>query len=138
MTSLATGALGLLLLVATVWDVRSRRVPLWLTLGGSAAGLILPVFGGTHAVTLGILGCAAGIVLVLPLVLQGGFGGADALVLGMVGAWLGWPTVLWAAWWSAIVGAGLALVAWRLGHTSLPYVPAIATGAIVTLLLIPQ
>ncbi len=82
----ASVGLAVLLMMATVWDVRSRRVPLWLTLGGSAVGLTLPIFGGTYAFTFGILGFAAGILLVLPLVLGGGFGGADALVLGMVGA----------------------------------------------------
>jgi prepilin signal peptidase PulO-like enzyme (type II secretory pathway) len=125
MTWLTSGALGILLLAATVWDVRSRRVPLWLTLGGTVIGLTLSILGGTHVFTLGILGFAAGIILLLPLVLRSGFGGA----------WLGWPTVLWAAWWSALVGAGLALVYWRHGNNSLPYVPAIAAGAIVTLLL---
>lgn len=130
-------ALAVLLMVATVWDVRSRRVPLWLTLGGSAMGLSLSILGGTHVITLGILGFAAGIILLLPLVLRGGFGGADALVLGMVGAWLGWPLVLWVAWWTALVGGVLALlVSWR-GQRTLPYVPAIAVGAVLAYLTSP-
>jgi len=125
-----------LLVAATLADLRSRRIPLWLSLGGCGAGLLAAAVTGFDVFLLSLAGFAVGVLLFVPLVLQGGFGGADALVLGMVGAWLGWPFILWAAWWTAIVGAILAIVVWRHGHRTLPYVPAIAVGVGIALLQI--
>ncbi len=63
-------------------------------------------------------------------------GAGDAVVLA-IGALGGWPFVLWAAWWGALAGAVLALVArWR-GQRWFPYVPALAAGALITLLTVP-
>ena len=125
-----------LLAAATVADLRSRRIPLWLSLGGCGAGLLTAAFTGFDTLLLSLAGFAVGVLLLVPLVLHGGFGGADALVLGMVGAWLGWPFILWAAWWTAVVGAVLAIIVWRRGHRTLPYVPAIAIGVGIALLVI--
>jgi len=124
---------GILLVVATVADLRTRRIPLWLTVGGSGAGLIVGAVTGFASFEVSLMGFAVGTVLFVPFVLRGGFGGADALVLGMVGAWLGWPLVLWAAWWAAIAGGGLAIVVWSRGRRTLPYVPAIAIGTGIAL-----
>lgn len=128
--------IAFLLAVATFVDLRSRRIPLWLSLGGCASGLLAAAFTGFDAFLLSFAGFAVGVLLLVPLVLRGGFGGADALVLGMVGAWLGWPFILWAAWWTAIAGAVYAVIVWRSGYRSFPYVPAIAVGVGIALLVI--
>jgi prepilin peptidase CpaA len=125
---------ALLLAAATLADLRSRRIPLWLSLGGCGMGLLVAALTGFDTFVLSLAGFAVGVLLLVPLVLRGGFGGADALVLGMVGAWLGWPFILWAAWWTAIVGAILAIIVWRRGHRTLPYMPAIAIDVGIALL----
>ncbi|MGH2352027.1 MAG: prepilin peptidase, partial [Chloroflexota bacterium] len=76
-------------------------------------------------------------VLLLPLVFTGRFGGADALLLAAVGAWLGWRVAVATLWWGALAGAVLAIVALDRGRRSFPYVPAIAAGAVLALLLPP-
>lgn len=124
-----------LLAVATVMDLRRRTVANWLTLGGIGAGLGATAIAGPAALGASWLGLAVGGLLLLPFVRRGGFGGADALLLALVGAWLGWPLVLWAAWWTALVGAGLALLARRRGQRTFSYVPAIALGTALALVL---
>lgn len=130
----ATPVVMLLLATATITDLRRRTVPVWVTLGGSGAGLLVAAATGWEALQLSLLGLVVGGVLLLPFVLAGGFGEGDALLLATVGAWQGWQFVLWTAWWAALVGAGLAVVAWRRGRRTLAYTPAIALGAALALL----
>jgi prepilin peptidase CpaA len=124
-----------LLLAAARSDLRMRRVPLWLTGAGIASGVLVAVLVGPPMLWTSAAGLTAGVLLFLPFVFLRGFGGADALLLGLVGAWLGWTAVLWAAWWTAVTGAVLAALVWRLGRRSFPYVPAILVGTVLALLV---
>ena len=110
-------------------------MPACLTCGGIAAGLLVAAMSGWDALRLSLLGLAVGGLLLAPLVWRGGFGAADALLLGAIGAWQGWQFALWTAWWAALVGAALALIAWRRGQRTFPYVPALALGAVLALLM---
>lgn len=120
---------GVILMVATVTDLRRREVPGWLTFGGIAAGVLVAAMSGANALFASLLGLMAGGLIVLPFVLIGAFGAADALLLAAVGAWKGPLFVLWTAWWMSLAGAVLAIVAWRRGQATFPYVPAVAIGA---------
>lgn len=132
---LAAPVLTVVLIAATVTDLHRRRVPALLTLGGTAAGLLAAALDGREALAASLLGLLVGGVLLLPFVWRGGFGGADALLLATIGAWQGWQFVLWTAWWMALAGGVLALVAaWR-GRRVFPYVPAIAAGAALAALV---
>jgi Flp pilus assembly protein protease CpaA len=158
-TDLAWGALLAVLAAATVCDVRSRRVPAWLTGGGVVAGVLLAAWAGPPALLGSLLGAVVGGVVFLPFVWRGWLGGADALLLAAVGAWQGWRVALLTAWWTALAGAALALAVWgwrrwrarrvprppdapsprRAGAGAarsepFPYVPAILAGAVLALL----
>jgi len=147
----AWGGLLALLGVAAVCDLRSRRVPLWLTGGGIALGVLLAAWEGPPALRASLAGAAVGGLVFLPFVLRGWLGGADALLLAAVGAWQGWRMALWTAWWTAPAGAALALGVWawrlwrlreqrdaaaRRGARAEPfaYVPAVLAGAALALL----
>jgi Flp pilus assembly protein protease CpaA len=134
------------LIVATVCDLRTRRVPVWLTGGGIAAGVVGAALMGPEALRGSLAGAAAGGLVFFPFVLLGWLGGADALLLATVGAWHGWQVAIWAAWWTAVAGALLAVVVWawrrRRGDvthgaraTPFPYVPAILAGTAAALFL---
>lgn len=128
-SALAAPVLAVVLVAATVTDLHRRRVPAVLTLGGASAGLLAAALDGRAALAASVVGLLVGGLLLLPFVVRGGFGAADALLLATIGAWQGWQFVLWTAWWTALAGAVLALVAaWR-GRRVFPYVPAIAAGA---------
>lgn len=133
----ATPVIMLLLAIASITDLRRRQVPTWITLGGSGAGLLVAAATGWEALQLSLVGLAVGGLLLLPFVLAGGFGGGDALLLATVGTWQGWQFVLWTAWWAALIGAGLALIAWSQGQRVFPYVPAVAVGAVLALFISP-
>jgi prepilin peptidase CpaA len=109
---LAWGALFAVLVAATVCDLRTGRVPAWLSGGGIAAGVLAAAWAGPPALGASLLGAAAGGLVFLPFVWRGWLGGADALLLAAVGAWQGWRLALWAAWWTALAGAALALAVW--------------------------
>jgi Flp pilus assembly protein protease CpaA len=61
----------------------------------------------------------------------GGVGWADVIILGAVGAWNGWSFSLRTALRTALIGAALAVIAWRRGSRAFPYFPAIALDAFV-------
>jgi len=127
---------GLVLLVATITDLRRRQVPLWLSIGFIASGVALGTLRGRDGLFASLLGLAAGTLPVVPFVVLGGFGGADLLLLGAIGAWEGWHFVVIAECWTALAGAVLALVAWRRHQSSLPYVPAILVGTAFAFLVV--
>lgn len=130
---------GVVMAIATVTDLRERRVPLWLTTGSIAAGLVTAALGGTERLLQGVIGMVVGGLLLAPFIVIGwvrgqeGIGGGDALLLAVVGTWMGWAFVISTAWWASLAGGVLALIAlWRTRslHTGFPYVPALALGAV--------
>lgn len=128
-----TLVVGAMLMVATFTDLRRGEVPGWLTFGGIAAGVLVASTNGADALVVSLLGMMVGGLIVLPFVLIGAFGTTDALLLAALGAWNGPLFVLWTAWWTSLAGAALAIIAWRRGLASFPYVPAIAAGTMLAL-----
>lgn len=136
-TSVDTLVVGAMLFVATVTDLRRREVPCWLTFGGITAGVVVASTNGADALHVSVLGMIVGGLVILPFVLIGAFGAADALLLAVIGTWKGPLFVLWTAWWTSLVGVALAIIAWRRGQVTFPYVPAIAIGATLALTISP-
>lgn len=134
--ALTFGTLVILVVVAiaTATDLRSRRVPIWLTLGTIFGGLALSQSAGMPGIWVSLIGLGAGVLVLLPMVLLGGFGGGDALLLGAIGTWQGWQFVVATTLWTAFAGGILALIAWRHGQRSFAYVPAIAIGTILAII----
>ncbi len=120
--------LGATLFAASACDIRTRHVPLWLSVGSLVAGSAVAASQGLSSLEQAALGVLIAALLTLPLGVWGGLGVADMILLAGVGAWESWRLVLWTAWWASLVGAVLALVAWRRRQRVLPYVPAIALG----------
>ncbi len=128
-------AIMVMLTIATITDLRRRKVPRWLTVGMILAGIIVAGVSGIEALEQSILGLVVGGALLLPFVLLGGFGAGDALLLAAIGTWQGWTFVLYAAVWMALLGGVLAIVALRSGHRNFAYLPAIALGTLVAQLV---
>jgi prepilin peptidase CpaA len=133
--SIATPFVISYLLVAAIVDLRQRQLPAWLTLGGIASGVLVATAAGLESLEVSLIGLLVGGIILLPFALLGGIGWADVLLLGAVGAWEGSGFALQTALWMALIGAILAIVAWRRGERIFPYVPAIALGAVVSSVL---
>jgi prepilin peptidase CpaA len=131
---------------AAVQDLATRRISNWIPAAGLAGGL------GWHVATSGWRGllaaaggAAAGFGILLVFYLLGGMGGGDVKLMAGLGALVGAGRLLEAALWTGAVGGLMALgyLAWaalrrRPGRDreSIPYAPAIAIGAWLS--LIPQ
>ncbi len=107
--ALSTAALIALVVLAVVWDLRTRRIPNALTVSGFLAALAIRALPGGEALLGGVLGGLIGLTLTFPLVLLGGLGGGDAKLLAAVGAFLGPANLPVALLVTALVGGVMAL-----------------------------
>jgi len=97
-------------------DVRTRRIPNWLTFGGAGVALAGHWFlGGTQGLIQSAEGWLVGVALFFPMFLLRGMGAGDVKLLGAVGAFLGPMGAVWAALFSVLAGGVLAIVvgAWH-------------------------
>lgn len=108
--------LAMVLAVATVSDVRTRRIPNSLTLAGCLAGLVLGALasGGSGFMEAG-KGLLLGFAISLPFWLLGWLGAGDVKLLAAVGSFVGSALVIEVLLATGIAGAVLAVGAllWR-------------------------
>jgi prepilin peptidase CpaA len=98
--------------VGAAVDLRTRRVPNWLTLGITALGITLAaanLTGQSIAAALG--GFAVGLLLMLPGHIVGATGAGDVKLFAAVGSILGPAGIAVAFVYTAIFGGALALTA---------------------------
>ncbi len=130
----------LFLAVAAVLDIRSRRIPNWLSLPGlawAAAASLLPATWRPTEAVLGVVVCG-GLMLLLALLSRGAIGGGDYKLAATIGAALGAAGglgVLAVAHLSAALVV-LPLALWRRTRTrAIPLGPFLALPAILALVL---
>jgi prepilin peptidase CpaA len=103
--------LALVLIIAVLCDIRSHRIPNWLTFSAIAAGIGYHLYlSGLQGFLFGIGGVAAGMALLMLFYLCGGMGAGDVKLMGAVGALLGPAGVFWSCLYTALVGGIYALI----------------------------
>ncbi len=136
------------LIVATFIDLDFMIIPDRISLGGMPAGLLasalVPSLHGEEAAVPALLASLAGLAagagsLYLVGVLgklafkKEAMGLGDVKLLGAIGAFLGWPGVLFTVMFSSLIGAtaGVAMIlaGAREWQTRIPYGPYLAIGA---------
>jgi prepilin peptidase CpaA len=111
-----TGILLGVVLIAAAIDLRTRRIPNWLTFTSIALGLVLQfVAAGPQGLLFGFLGVLVGGGLFFLPFLLGGMGAGDLKLMAAAGAFLGPKGALWAVLCTGIAGGVLALL-WSLLH----------------------
>ena len=141
--------------MALVTDVRTRRIPNWLTVSVLLAGLLVNMLAnGTDGAVSALTGAALGFALLIPFYAMGAMGAGDVKLLAALGAVLGPEVLLGAAAGGALVGGLMSLIILaRRGRLSLalhqlfvmhtvptpsgakaPYAVAIASGVYLVVL----
>jgi prepilin peptidase CpaA len=112
MTVIATQWFGAFAIagVACWFDVRTRRIPNWLTFPAAALGLIAATLahGGSGAAW-SAAGLLFGLAIFFPLFLLRGLGAGDVKLMSALGAWLGSSVIFGVAFYTALAGGVLAL-----------------------------
>jgi prepilin peptidase CpaA len=103
---------AVLLAMAAGWtDLRSRRIPNWLTVPGLAIGIAVnTVLGGWSGLKASLLGAALGLGLLLPFVLLRALGAGDWKLAGALGSFTG-PAMLLDLLLASVFVAGVMAVA---------------------------
>ncbi len=104
--------LPLLLMVAlaAVQDLRTRKIRNWLTLSLGWSGLLCSLFALTRISPMqSVLGLLAGFALTFVLFAMGALGGGDVKLVAGVGAWIGPTNVLAVFVLAALVGLVIVL-----------------------------
>jgi len=98
------------LAIASLVDLRQRRIPNWLTLGSAVSAIVLS-FTPLRIITPSdaLLGLILGFSLPLIQYLLGAMGGGDVKMFATIGAWTGPAGVLWIFLVAAIVGMVIVL-----------------------------
>ena len=107
MASLVVLALGLG--TAVVTDIRTRRIPNWLTGGIAAAGFGIAVGGGAVTPMQAALGMVVGLLLMLPGHVIGATGAGDVKLMAAVGAVVGSGSILRVFLYTAVAGGVFAI-----------------------------
>ena len=100
-----------ILAIAAAWtDLRSRRIPNWLTVPGMAFGVAANgILGGWIGLKMSLLGLALGLTLLLPFVLLRSLGAGDWKFAGALGALTGPGLLIDLLLVSIFVGGVMAL-----------------------------
>jgi len=115
MRLLACGLFLSLALAAGVLDLRTRRIPNWLTVAGALTGLGLAASVGAERTIQSAMGLGAALLVGLTLFQLRALGAGDAKLLAAFGAWFGLRG-LPAAFLAMTAGGAILALLWALRH----------------------
>lgn len=105
-----------LMALAGAADVRTYRIPAWLSAALAASGAAFAALQGRRELVLGLAAGAGLFLFGLLLYRAGGVGGADVELMGIMGLWLGPAGALAVVLLAAAIGVAWGLLKWaRLG-----------------------
>ncbi len=132
------------LIVISFIDLKHQIIPDVISIPGIIAGLIISFFSPHITWYDSLLGIAVGggllylFALIFELLVKKeGMGGGDIKLLAMMGAWMGWKSILFIILVSSLIGSILGTIALLLSKKGLrariPFGPFLALGALIYL-----
>lgn len=104
----------ILLAIATFTDLRSRRIPNWLSLPFLLLGIAVSTWlHGWKGIAHSLEGMALGAFLFFILSLLGGMGMGDVKLCGAIGAWI-WPHQMFIALVLTGIAGGIMALCWAI------------------------
>lgn len=101
----------ILLVTATIYDIKFHKIPNWLTFPSMGAGIVLNTgLKGLDGLLSSIGGLVIGMAILMSLYLLGGTGAGDVKLMGAVGSFLGPKGIFIAFLATAIVGGIYAII----------------------------
>ncbi|HEX7362833.1 MAG TPA: prepilin peptidase [Bryobacteraceae bacterium] len=114
MHSIAWWPVVLAVMLAALWDLRTRRIPNWLVFPFLLSGLVVStVVDGWSGLEQSALGLLLGAVLLGVFYLLGGMGMGDVKLCAAVGAWVGPHQLVLAIVFMGLAG-GIMAFAWAI------------------------
>jgi prepilin peptidase CpaA len=120
--SLNWWSIFVVLVIATAWDIATRRIPNWLVVPFLAAGLVTGVVHqGLHGLITSLAGVGVAALMVGPICWLRGMGMGDLKLCAAIGAWIGPGQVFFAlvitALAGGLIGVGYAACQKSLGRS---------------------
>ncbi|WP_059051826.1 A24 family peptidase [Paenibacillus senegalimassiliensis] len=106
----------LMLITAFITDLRTMKIPNWLTIPGIAGGIMFhTLLNGWAGGWFAVKGAGIGFALMLLLYLLRAVGGGDVKLFGAIGAWMGITLTLSMMMYSIVIAGciGLIILLWR-------------------------
>ncbi|MFQ5509216.1 MAG: prepilin peptidase [Leptospirillia bacterium] len=132
------------LLTGAMIDLHHQILPDRITLPGIVLGLIASATLLPQGILPSVIGALAGggLFFLIAVLSRGGMGGGDIKLIAMIGAFLGWQSVLLTVFLAAVVGgtvgALLMLIAGKGRKHAVPFGPFLSAGAIFCMLWGPE
>lgn len=105
------GATAVLLLLALINDLKSMRIPNWLTVSFFTAGCCYQIAAnGLEGGWFSLLGAFAGFVPLIVLYLFNGIGAGDVKLFVALGAWIGMTAVIQVLIYAILYGGAVGMV----------------------------
>ena len=99
-----------LVAIAACTDVRSRRIPNWLTVPACILGISLHRFlGGWSGLKLSLEGAGIALAVLFPVVLLRGLGAGDWKLFGALGAFVGPVGIMLILFFAVMIGGAMAI-----------------------------
>lgn len=130
----------ILLIAASIIDIRERRIPDILIIAGVVAGFILKLYNPEHGVVDGLVGGSTAVLVLLLIYYstKGGIGLGDVKLFGCIGVYLGLESTVSAMLIAAFLSGLFSLVLICLNRDNrkreIPFAPFIMAGALAAII----
>lgn len=103
--------MAVFLLLAVYHDIRTLKIPNWISLGGALAGLaIVSIDTDISAILTSVAGWLTGLIMMLPFYILRTMGAGDVKLVAMIGIYIGPQSMLGAIFYILIAGGIFSLL----------------------------